>query len=93
MVSCLHQLIQIAVHVFHAYVQLLAVGVKENIEGSDEVSMEGKRLEEDNLSQLEAWRKRVEGLLHRFDGDLPMVSIYTTEVVTLSLTMVPLLAT
>jgi len=73
-VSCLHQLVQIAIHVLHAYMKLLGIGIQEDIEGPHEVSMAGQRLEEDDFSKLEARRKGFEGLFHRFDSDLWVVS-------------------
>jgi hypothetical protein len=69
-VASLHQLVKIAFHVFHANVELLAIGVQEDVEGRDEVWVLRDRSQEDDFSELEAWCQGLERLLHRFDGDL-----------------------
>ena len=69
-VASLHQLVEIALHVFHANVEFLAVGVQEDVEGRDEVRVLRDRSQKDDFSELEAWRQGLEGLLHGFDGDL-----------------------
>ena len=40
-VTGLHQLIQVAIHVFHADVKLVGEGVEKDVEGRDEVGVNG----------------------------------------------------
>lgn len=40
-VSCLHQLVQVAVHVLHADVELAGKGVEEDIQSGNEMGMDG----------------------------------------------------
>lgn len=56
-IPSLHQLIQVTLHVLHGDVQLLSVRVEEDVQGGDEVGMVGQRLQEDDLTKLQAWRK------------------------------------
>lgn len=41
-ISRLHQLVKVALHVLHANMQLLAVGIQENVESRNEVRMCGE---------------------------------------------------
>lgn len=49
-VSCLHQLVEVAVHVFHADVELSGKGVEEDVQGGDEMRVNGQCAEEDDFS-------------------------------------------
>lgn len=50
--------------------QLLRERIEENIKCRYEMSMDRQRAKEDDLPELEAWRERIECLLHRLDSDL-----------------------
>lgn len=50
MISCLHELIQITIHVFHTYVKLFGHGIKEDLEGRYQVGVVGERAQENDLS-------------------------------------------
>lgn len=52
MISCLHELIQITIHVFHTYVKLFGHGIKEDLQGRYQVGVVGERAQENNLSEL-----------------------------------------
>lgn len=54
-VSCLHQLVKIAVHVLHGDVQLAGERVEENVKGRDKVRVRRERSKEDHFPQLQAW--------------------------------------
>lgn len=69
-VPCLHQLVEIAIHVLHANVQLLAEWIEENVQGGDNVSVVRKCAKKDDFSKLQAGCKRLECFLHRFDSNL-----------------------
>lgn len=66
----LHQLVQVAVHVLHGDVELLAHWVKEDVVRGHEVGVIRERLQENDFSQLQALREMLKGLLHRLDGNL-----------------------
>jgi hypothetical protein len=55
-VAGLHQLVEVTLHVLHADVQLLAVGVQEDVEGGDEVRMLREGAEKDDLAELQTGR-------------------------------------
>lgn len=50
MISCLHELIQITIHVFHTYVKLFGYRIKEDLEGRYQVGVVGERAQENDLS-------------------------------------------
>jgi hypothetical protein len=54
-VPCLHQLIEIAIHVLHGDVKLAGERIEENIKGRNKVRMRRKSPQEDYLPQLQAW--------------------------------------
>lgn len=74
-ISGLHELIQIAVHVLHADVQFLAVRVEENVEGTNEMGVCGQRFQKNDFSEFVTRREGFEGLFHGFDGDLQLVRL------------------
>lgn len=49
-ISCLHELIQITIHVFHTYVKLLGHGIKEDLEGGHKVGVVWEGAQENDLS-------------------------------------------
>jgi hypothetical protein len=65
-VTRLHQLVEVAIHVFHGDVELLAHRVKEDVVCRHEVRMVGKILQKDDLTQLETLRKVLESLLEAY---------------------------
>ena len=70
----LHQLVQVAVHVLHGDVQSPAVGIQEDVKCGYQVRMRWQRPEENDFSQFQTARERVESLLHCLDRDLERVS-------------------
>lgn len=66
----LHQLIEVAVHVLHGDVQLLAKRVQEYIIGRHKMGMSWYRLEEYDFSEVHTLREGFEGLLHGLNGNL-----------------------
>lgn len=71
----LHQLVKVALHVLHTNVQLLAVGIQENVESRNEVRMCGEGSEKDDFSKFQAWAERFKCLLHRLDCHLKSVKV------------------
>lgn len=66
----LHQLIEIAIHVFHANVQFFCRGIQEYVQSRDKMDVVRQRSQEDDLTELQTWSKRLERLLHRFYRNL-----------------------
>jgi len=52
MIPCLHQLVEVPVHVFHGNVQLFGEWIKKNVECGDEMLMIGKCPEEDHFAKF-----------------------------------------
>lgn len=75
----LHQLVEVAIHVFHCNVKASAVRIQEDIQGRHKMGMRGQRAQEDDFSQLQARREGVECLLHSFDGDLPTALVRNVD--------------
>lgn len=69
-VSRLHQLVQVAIHVLHGDVEFLRQRVEEDIESRHEVSMIGQCTQEDHFAKLHARSEGLKCLLHRLDCDL-----------------------
>lgn len=74
MFSSLHQLVEVAVHVLHANVELLAKRVQEDVESRNQMGMGWESSEKYNFAKFEARRKGFEGLFHRFDRNLGTIS-------------------
>jgi hypothetical protein len=51
-VSRLHQLIKVTIHILHGDVQFAGERVKEDVEGRDKVRMRGQRSQEDHFPQF-----------------------------------------
>lgn len=73
MVASFHQLVQVAVHVLHDDVQLLAKRVEEDVVRRYQMWVVRQRLQEDDFSELRALVEAVERLLHGLDGNLRTV--------------------
>jgi hypothetical protein len=69
-VARLHQLVQVAIHVLHGDVELLAQWVEEDVVRGHEMGVVRERLQENDFTQLQALREMLKGLLHRLDGNL-----------------------
>ena len=82
MIPCLHQLVKIAVHVLHGDMQLLRDRIQEDVKSRDEMRVKRQRTQEDDLPQLQALVVRVEGLLHRLDGNLETALVWTQSYTT-----------
>lgn len=57
MIACFHQLVQIPIHILHAYVKFLAQRIKEDIESRNKMRMCRQRSQEDDFSEFKAWSK------------------------------------
>lgn len=53
-ISRLHQLVEVTVHVFHTYVELFAERIEEDVEGGYEVLMIWQGPEEDYFTKFRA---------------------------------------
>ena len=70
MVSCLHELVQIALHVLHTDMELLAVGIEKDVERWNEVAVGGQGSEKNHFAELKTRGERLECLLHRLNSNL-----------------------
>lgn len=53
-VSCLHQLVEVAIHVLHADMQFSGKRVEEDVEGRDQVGVGRQGSKKDDFSQFQA---------------------------------------
>jgi hypothetical protein len=74
MVARFHELVEVAIHVFHGDVKFSAQWIQEDVESWHQMRVIGQRLQEDDFSKFHALREVVESLLHRLDGNLETVN-------------------
>jgi hypothetical protein len=54
-VASLHQLVEVTLHVLHGDMELLGVGVQEDVESGNEVRMLREGAKEDDLAEFQTW--------------------------------------
>lgn len=77
--SRLHELVEVAVHVLHADVQLLGARVEEDVIRGHQVRVLRQRAQEDDLAEIQTLGEGVVRLLHRLDGDLQRAPVSKTR--------------
>jgi hypothetical protein len=72
-VSRLHQLVEITIHVLHSNVQFFAKRVEEDVICRHKVRVGRDRLEEDYFSEVQTLREGIKSLLHGLDSNLSVI--------------------